>query len=428
GLTQREALSRLQKNGGNTVSSDKTYSPILAFLNQFRSPLILMLIGASAISFATGSFTSATLIISIVIISSAINFFVSHKSQKATEALLKKVALETIVVRDGKEQKILAANLVVGDIIVIEAGNVIPADGMVKEGHDLFVNESSLTGESLPIEKEIGDAVFLGSSAVTGHVYVEITATGANTKFYKIVLLLREQERTGEFERGIKDFSFFITKIVLVMVVVIFFTNALLKHQILESLIFALAIAVGVTPELLPMIIAFNVSKSSLKMSKHGVIVKKLSSVENFGSMDTLCTDKTGTLTEDKIILVKYLDQSGKDSVKVLEYAYLSSFFHTGTKNPLDNAVTSFRDFDISQYKKIDETPFDFERKRDSIIVEYKRITILVAKGAPEHIFPVANLSSAEIAQATKLFESLSQDGYRVLAIATKILTKATKY
>jgi Mg2+-importing ATPase len=428
GLTQKEAQEKLKSDGANIIASGKKYSAFRSFLSQFKSPLVLMLIGASLISLLTGSYTSAILIISIVVVSSAINFFVSHKSQKATEALLKKVALETVVVRDGKEQKILAKNIVVGDIIVVEAGNVIPADGIVREGHDLFVNESSLSGESLPVEKNIGDPVYLGSSAVTGHVYVEILATGQNTKFYDIVSMLASRERTGEFERGIKDFSILIAKIVLVMVLVIFFANTFLKHDILESLIFALAIAVGVTPELLPMIIAFNISKSSIKMEHHGVIVKKLSAVENFGSMDILCTDKTGTLTEDKITLVKYLDLRGADSLDVLEYAYIASTFHTGTKNPLDGAIAAYRDFDISLYKKIDELPFDFERRRDSIVFQHENETILVVKGAPERIFPVSTLSGEEQKKAEALFDSLSQDGYRVLAIATKKLKELDKY
>ncbi|MFA6586008.1 MAG: magnesium-translocating P-type ATPase [Candidatus Paceibacterota bacterium] len=428
GLTKEEAQNRLKRDGNNTIVSKKPESAFFIFLNEFKSPLVLLLMGASFISLMTGSYTSAILIIIIILISSAINFFVSYKSQKATKALLRKVALQTVVVRDGKEEKILASDIVVGDIVVIEAGNVIPADGIVREGRDLFVNESSLTGESLPVEKNVDDAVYLGSSAVTGHVYVEITAIGKNTKFFKIVSLLEERERTGEFERGIKDFSFLIAKVVILMVIFIFFTNAFLKHDILQSLIFALAIAVGVTPELLPMIIALNVSKASIKMEKHGVIVKKLSAVENFGSMDILCTDKTGTLTEDKITLVKYLDLEGKDSEEVLKYAFVNSIFHTGTKNPLDAAIAKYRDFDISSYEKIDEKPFDFERKRDSIIVRYNNEIILIAKGAPEQIFPVTDLSSIQIKQAEKLFDSLSEDGYRVIAIATKNLNSSQKY
>jgi Mg2+-importing ATPase len=428
GLTQTEALKRLQLYGSNTISSRKSYSPFLAFISEFKSPLILMLVGASVISLLTGSYTSAILILLIVTISSGVNFFVSYKSQKATETLLKRVALQTIVVRNGKEQKVLASEVVVGDVIVVEAGNVIPADGVVREGHDLFVNESSLTGESLPVEKEINDSVFLGSSAVTGHVYVEVTAIGKNTKFFNIVALLEEREHTGEFERGIKKFSYFITKIVLGMVVVIFFANVLLRREVLESLIFALSIAVGVTPELLPMIIAFNISRASLKMSRHGVIVKKLSAVENFGSMDILCTDKTGTLTEDKITLVKYINLEGKDSLEVLKFAYISSVFHTSTKTPLDDAITTYRDFNISLYKKVDEIPFDFERRRDSIIFAHEKETVIVAKGAPEQIFPVSNLSKEEIIKAQALFDSLSADGYRVLAIATKTLSSEQKY
>ncbi|MFA6355142.1 MAG: magnesium-translocating P-type ATPase [Candidatus Paceibacterota bacterium] len=428
GLTQIEAKERLRLYGPNVLVSKKPYSPLATFLKEFKNPLVLLLLVASIISLISGSYISALIIITIIILSSIINFFVSHKSQRATELLLKKVALQTVVVRDSSEQKVLATEIVVGDIIVVEAGNVIPADGIIKEGHDLFVNESSLTGESLPIEKNVGDSIYLGSSVVTGHVYVEVTAIGKDTKFASIVSLLQEHERTGEFEKGIKDFSILITKVVIIMVVVVFLANALLKHDVLESLIFALAIAVGVTPELLPMIIAFNVSKSATKMAEGGVIIKKLSAIENFGSMDILCTDKTGTLTEDKITVVKYLNLNGEDSLDVLKYAYIGSFFHTGTKQPLDSAITSYRDFDISLYKKIDEMPFDFERKRDSIVFQFNNENILVVKGAPEQIFPVANLSKEEIEKAKSLFESLSKDGYRVLAIASKILEREIDY
>jgi len=428
GLTQTEATKRLKENGQNVLSITKPYSPLATFLKEFKNPLVLLLMAAAGISLITNSYVSAILILFIIIASSLINFVVSHKSEKATQLLLRKVALQTVVVRDGQEQKILVADLVVGDIVIIEAGNVIPADGLIREGHDLFVNESSLSGESLPVEKNIGENVYLGSSAITGHVYLEITATGQATKFSNIVSLLQERERTGEFEKGIKDFSLLIAKVVIVMVIIVFGANALLKHDILQSLIFALAIAVGVTPELLPMIIAFNVSKSATKMAKHGVIIKKLSAVENFGSMDILCTDKTGTLTEDKITVVKYLNRQGQDSLDVLKFAYLVSSFHTGTKNPLDQAISAYRDFDISEYKKIDEMPFDFERKRDSIVYEYNGQKTIVTKGAPEQIFPISNLNPEEVKQVDRLFEDLSREGYRVLAIATKTTPSEIDY
>lgn len=428
GLTKIEAESRLKTNGKNILVFKKPYSPLATFLKEFKNPLVLLLMAASCISFITGSYVSAILILVIIVISSIINFFVSHKSQKATQLLLKKVALQTIVLRDGVEQKILAIDIVVGDIIVVEAGNVIPADGIIREGHDFYVNESSLTGESLPVEKNVGDEVYLGSSAITGHVFVEITAIGKDTKFCNIVSLLEEHERIGEFEKGIKDFSILITKVVVVMVIIVFSANALLGKNVLDSLLFALAIAVGVTPELLPMIIAFNVSKSATKMAEHGVIIKKLSSIENFGSMDILCTDKTGTLTEDKISVVKYLNIKGEDSLDVLKYAYIVSSFHTGTKNPLDSAISAYRDFDISLYKKIDEMPFDFERKRDSIVFQFENKNTIVVKGAPEQIFPIVDLSPEEINQAKNLFEELSKDGYRVLAIATKTVNDVVDY
>ena len=423
GLTQEEAQSRLIKNGPNAMLAEEHQSAFQTFLNEFKSPLVIMLICASMISFISGDYVSASLILGIIVMSSVVNFIVSHKSEQAAKALASKVALTARVIRDGVQTDILASQIVIGDIVTLEAGKMVPADGVVSEGSDLFVNESSLTGESLPVEKNIGAEVYLGSGVVTGRAYMEVKATGVKTKFYAIVSLLAGKERLGEFERGIRAFSILITKVVVVMAIVVFVVNAVFKHEVLQSLIFALAIAVGITPELLPMIIATNISKASLKMAKKGVIVKKLSAVENFGSMDILCTDKTGTLTEDKITLVKYLDIKGADSDSVLEYAYMTSSFHTGTKTPLDDAIAVFRTFDLSQYKKIDEIPFDFERKRNSMVVETKGVRTLIVKGAPENVFIVSKLSTDDMKEATELFNKLSQDGYRVLAVATKILS-----
>lgn len=426
GLTHIQVRERLANFGANSIASGNRQSAFQTFAQEFKSPLVLMLIGASAVSLISGSYTSAILIIAIIVISSIINFSVSYKSQKAAQTLTQKIALRNRVVREGKEEDIFATEIVPGDILILEAGNVVPADGVVKEGHDLFVNESSLTGESLPVAKNVGDPVYLGSGVITGHVYVEVTKTGKDTEFYTIVSLLQEQQRPSEFEQGIKEFSFLITKVVLVMAGFVFLVNALLKHEILESFIFALAIAVGITPELLPMIIALNVSKASIKMAHKGVIVKKLSAVENFGGMDILCTDKTGTLTEDKINVVKYLDIDGHDSLDVLRYAYITSTFHTGTKSPLDDAIAVYREFDTSPYTKIDENPFDFERRRDSMAIEYEKGRMLLVKGAPENIFPVTSLTPIQLEQAQKLFTSLSHEGYRILAVAMKQLTDTT--
>lgn len=422
GLTQEEAKRRLAEVGPNSVIQEEHQSAFESFLDEFKSPLVIMLLVASVISFVSDDIVSAILIVAIIFISSIINFVVSRKSERAVAALAAKIALTSRVIREGQEQEVAIAELVPGDVVVLDAGKVVPADGVIIAGSDLYANEASLTGESIPIEKGINAEVYMGSGVVTGRAYMSVTATGAKTKFYSIVSLLAQEARPGEFERGIKDFSMLITKVVIAMVLVVFLINAVFKHDILQSLIFALAIAVGVTPEMLPMIIATNIAKASIKMSKKGVIVKKLSSVENFGSMDILCTDKTGTLTEDHITLVKYIGIDGKDSPDVLEHAYVTSVLHTGTKTPLDTAVTEYKDFDISEYKKIDEIPFDFERRRDSMIVQHAGTHTLIAKGAPEPMFKISTMSAADIERSRALFESLSQEGYRVIAVASKLI------
>jgi len=423
GLTSQEARELISIHGPNSVIKEEQQSAFGAFLLEFKSPLVVMLIVASLISLVSGDVISAILIIAIIFISSIINFVVSRKSEKAVEALAAKITLSARVIRDGIEQDVLVALLVPGDVVILEAGKIVPADGIISAGSDLYTNESSLTGESLPIEKNIGAQVFMGSGVVTGRAYMTVMATGEKTKFYSIVALLQTSERPGEFERGVKEFSFLITKIVISMVIVVFLINAVFKHDILQSLIFALALAVGLTPEMLPMIIATNIAKASIKMSRKGVIVKKLSSVENFGSMDILCTDKTGTLTEDRITLVKYIDIQGTDSTDVLEHAYVTSALHTGTKTPLDTAIAQFRDFDMATYTKVDEIPFDFERRRDSMVVDHQDTRTLIVKGAPESVFVVSNLSEKDRVSSKVLFDSLSAEGYRVLAIASKTVS-----
>lgn len=429
GLTTKEAEERLIKYGPNTLVERHHQSAVTTFFQEFKSPLILMLLCASAISFFSGSYISSVLIVIIIIISSIINFIVSYKSQKSAEKLALKIQPKTTAIRDGKEFQIAVEYLVPGDLVKIEAGNIIPADGKVLRASDFFVNESSLTGESFPIEKPNNSEVFLGSGVVTGSSLVEVMKTGATTKFYNIVSLLSKKEQPNEFERGIKNFSLLITRVVIVMVVFVFLINALLKHDIIESLIFSLALAVGLTPELLPMIIALNVSKASIKMSKMGVIVKKLSAIESFGSMDILCTDKTGTLTEDRIALVRCVDIDNIESDEVFKLAYVTSNFHTGTKSPLDEAIIQYRELHDDQYIKFDEIPFDFERRRNSIVAKYENRHILISKGAPEQMLDVSNLNHVQKVQAMALFTELATSGYRVLAVATReIAEQKEKY
>src|SRR3989344_22628 len=424
GLTTNEAISLLKTWGKNEVEAREKQSAFKTFLNEFKSPLIILLLFATVISFISGSYISAILILAIIFASSIIDFSISYKSQKTVEMLLAKVAPEANVYRDGAVVRIPVANLVPGDYIAIKAGDVVSADAEIVEENSIFINESSLTGESLPVGKPIGEKIYLGSGVVTGYGVAKITETGRRTKFANIVLLLSSKEVSSEFERGIKSFSFLIMKAVVCMAVVVFLVNALTKGNVIESLLFALALAVGITPELLPMIIALNISKASIKMSHKGVLIKKLSVVENFGSMNVLCTDKTGTRTEDKIEVVKYLDLDGNDSSEVLRLGFANSYLHTGTKTPLDKAIEKYKDFDLSFYEKVSEIPFDFERRRDSVIFELVGEHILVSKGAPEFILQASNIDSISKQKAEDLFNTLSKEGYRVLAIGVKTMTE----
>jgi len=327
--------------------------------------------------------------------------------------------------------------IVPGDVVRLTPGDIIPADGIILEAKDFFVNEAALTGESFPLEKTPDVEVMMGTSVMAGEATMKVVSTGAKTKFSGIAKSLTEAENPTEFDKGIKDFSILIMRITFILVIFIFFVIALLKHDVLQAFLFAMALAVGLTPELLPMIIALNLSKGSLIMAKKGVIVKKLSSIQNFGNMDVLCTDKTGTLTEDRIVLVRYIDIDGEVSENVYLNAYVSSNFRTAYKNPLDTAIKEYKKIDIKDYTKIDEIPFDYKRKRDSIVVEHEGKRFLVAKGATDEMLDSCkySLNSKNIMNATDkkkivyLYESLSADGYRVLAIARKDdLTEKSAY
>lgn len=438
GLTGEEAAKSLDQYGYNEIAEGKKLSGFLAFLIKFRNPLVLILVFAAIISALTGDSVSACIIILIVVLSVALDFVNTYKSQKAAEDLKAKVETLAEVFRDGKLIQLPLRQIVPGDVVQMEAGDVTPADGKIIFAKDLFLNESSLTGESFPSEKLENDPVFLGTNIITGSGRMLVELTGKKTKFSKIAESLEEQQKPTEFDRSIKDFSYLIMKITFILVIFIFLVNAVLKgsSNILESFLFAAALAVGLTPELLPMIINLNLSKGSLAMSKHGVIVKKLTAIQNFGAMDVLCTDKTGTLTEDKIVLVKYVNAEGREDEEIFEKAFISSNFRSGFKNPLDVAVKNYKNFDISKYKKIDEIPFDYQRKRDSIVVQSSLGRLMVSKGAPEEMFLTCGfykdqnnkINPVIISQLEKEYYALSSDGFRVLAVAYKNLPEKAAY
>ncbi|HEX3081838.1 MAG TPA: magnesium-translocating P-type ATPase [Candidatus Saccharimonadia bacterium] len=434
GLSSREAAKRLKQYGPNALVETKRLPGVLAFLSRFTNPLVIILLFAATLSAFLGDRVSFVIIITIVLVSTVLDFINSYRSERAAEALKEQVRVEAECLRDGKWVSLPLAELVPGDVVKLEAGRLIPADGEVIEGKDLSANESSLTGESFPVAKPAAAELFLGSSITSGTGTMLVARTGKATKFSHIAQALSSQESPTEFDREIKDFSLLIIKITTVLVVVIFTFNLFFRHQLLESLLFSVALAVGLTPELLPLIITLNLTKGSLAMAKHGVIIKKLSSIQNLGSMDVLCTDKTGTLTEDHIALVRHVDGFGATSEKTLLYGYIASVYTTGFENPLDKAVRAFQTVNIKGYRKLDEIPYDFERKRESVVVAHHDGRLLVSKGAPEEIMrlshkyidgqPFESVKSEVQAQ----YEALSAEGFRVLGVGIHHVPKSTGY
>lgn len=433
GLTSREASERLAQYGPNTIAGQHKLPALVAFLSRFKNPLVIILILAATLSAFVGDIISFVIIIAIVTLSVILDFVNTYKSEKAAEELKNKVRVMSEVIRNGTQESVPLTELVPGDVVVLSAGKLIPADGKMIEGKDFYVNESSLNGESFPSAKQPQDPVYMGSSVTSGSAFMEVTATGKLTKFSHIAQALSGKEEQTEFDKEIQDFSYLIIRITFFLVVVIFAVNAIFKHDVLGALLFSLALAVGLTPELLPLIITLNLTKGSLAMAKKGVIVKQLSAIQNFGSMDVFCTDKTGTLTEDRIALVKYVNGVGEISDEVLLYAYLTSDFSSKLDNPLDRAIKGFRHLSTHPYKRLDEVPFTFERKRESVVVEHEG-KLMITMGAPEEVLRIAaHYQSKPMAGALKQrveseYETLSADGYRVLAIATKEVTKSTGF
>jgi len=446
GLTNAEALKRQALYGANSVHVKHTMRPLVAFVKKFNSPLLLILIAVSIISFFTGNQTNAFILIFMVLLSVVLDFINTYKSERAVEQLAAKVLTTATVIREGMKQEIPLVNLVPGDIVFLSAGDVVPADCKVLSSNDFFINQSTLTGESLPIEKkpdlqnesmaiQQANAVFMGTSVVTGYATAEVMHTGVHTEFGKIAERLTEEDRQTDFERSLKKFSVFIMKLTFIMVAVVFLLNVVFGRGLFSSFTFAIAIAIGMTPELLPVIMSVSLSRGAIRMSKKDVIVKHLPAIQNFGRMNILCTDKTGTLTENRIAVMKYVDPDGKESQDVLRQAFFNSSFHTGVPNPLDQAVKDFKTFPLEQVKKIEEIPFDFERRRESIVVEEDGSRVLITKGAPEAIFPIctnvskngkgSKLTPTMKSKIEERFTELTKEGFKVLAVANRGVPKS---
>jgi Mg2+-importing ATPase len=439
GLSFKDVKKLQQQFGPNTLRDDiKKDRAFLAFLSRFKNPLVIILLLAALLSFFFGDKASFFIIITIVALSVGLDFLNTYRSQQAAEALKDKVRVKAQVIREGDIHLVAVSELVPGDVVMLSAGKVIPADGVIIDGKDLSTNEAALTGESFPQGKPIDSEVYMGSGVISGSGVMRIVKTGQSTKFAHIAQALQSVHRVTEFEKEIKDFSVLIIKVTFFLVLFVLLVNVLFHRDLLQSILFSLALAVGLTPELLPLIITLNLSKGSLKMAKEGVIVKQLSAVQNFGSMDVLCTDKTGTLTENKITLVKYVDGKNNDSDEALRLGYLTSAFSTSFSNPLDSAVKAHKGVDISMYQKIDEIPFDFERKREAVIVHHthNKQRFLIVEGAPEEVIKISNTYGPEkqhldselrsTIQAT--YDDLSRKGFRVLAVASKEIGTEKRY
>lgn len=464
GLSKAEAALRLKTYGQNTIKATAYRSLVLEALSHSMNPLVAILIIAAIISAFAGNLASALIIIVVITVSIVLDYFQTHRSLLAAKKLQSQVAIRAEGLREGQEIDLLCSDLVPGDLIHLCAGDLVPADCLLLSSRDLHVQQAALTGESLPVEKEsiplnnapqnlaeASNAVFSGSSIVSGNATALVVSTGKETLFGKIAESLSQSSPQTEFEKGIVRFGLFIMKTVIFLVFFVFIVNIYLKHPVLESLLFAIALAVGLTPEFLPMITTVTLATGAIRMSKQKVIVKNLAAIQNFGSIDILCSDKTGTLTLGEMTLEQYIDLDGKKSEQVLLLAYVNSLFSTNIKNPLDKALLNKAGINpldaailrhdhpsIRAYSKVDEIPFDFERRSASIVVNHQDRHLLITKGAPESLITrcthieqgkeLIPLNNILLARYREQFYQLSQQGYRVLAVAYRQLPKQKSY
>lgn len=443
GLSQAEAKVRLGKFGPNLFRDHEEQPLWRQFLARFKNPLVLLLLVASAISAMTGELTNFFIISAMVVFSVTLDFVQEHRAGKAAASLRQSVSVRANVIRDGKRLEVAVTEVVPGDIVVLSAGDMIPADGLVLESNDFFVKQALLTGESYPVEKRPGElaagatdiqdaanAVFMGTTVISGSATVQVVNTGAGTAIGAIADTLTRTPPPTAFEIGTHRFGMLIMRLTILLVLFVLLVNAFMHKPWLDSFLFAVALAVGLTPELLPMVVSVTLSRGAMLMAKKKVIVKRLAAIQNLGSMDVFCTDKTGTLTEAKIRLEQHTDPQGKPSERVLELAYLNSFFETGLKSPLDEAILAHEDIDVSAWKKIDEVPFDFERRRVSVLLDKGNGRLLVVKGAPEEIIGLCasyeeqgNAAQVRLDKAARekiqaVHADLEKEGFRVLGIA----------
>jgi len=454
GLSTDEAKARLRDAGSNALGRKGGASPLGAFARQFRSPLVLILVFAAIVSAFVGEGGEAIIIGLIVLASCALSFTQEYGASRAMEALTARIARRAQVLRDGQETSIPVEEIVPGDVVRLSAGALIPADGILLETRDFNVGEAALTGETFPVVKapgvsapdarigQRGNAVFTGTSVRSGTATMAVVNTGMRTEFAAIAATIAHSIPETEFARGIRRFGYLMTEIMLAIVILVFFANLLLHRPAVDSLLFSLALAVGLTPELLPVIISVTLARGARTMAANGVIVRRLDAIENLGSMDLLCTDKTGTLTEGAVRLDACTDASGATAAQVRLWALLNATLQTGMANPLDEAIAAGMGAqdDLSDYAKVDEIPYDFIRKRLSVIVRRSDAAedLMICKGAVQNLVEVCS-TVLDAGQALPMDEARAKaiddrlrewslQGYRVLGLAVRRFSPQDSY
>jgi len=453
GLRSEDAEKRLRQYGLNTISARRQVTAVRSFLGQFKSPLVLILIFAAIISGIVGEWVDASIVLAIVLSSAVLGFIQEYTAHHIVEKLRSQIIVQSSILRDGQVRMLPSECVVPGDVVVLSAGNLIPADGIILEAKDFFVNQALLTGETFPVEKRPGvipaqaslaertNSVFMGTSVSSGMARALIVHTGKMTVFGQVAERLRLRPPQTEFERGIHRFGNLLTQVMLVVVVIVFAANLFLAKPLFDSLLFSLALAVGLTPELLPAILSITLSRGARRMANRGVIVRRLASIENLGSMDILCTDKTGTLSVGVVRLDGAVDVQGQPSEVILRYAYLNAHYQTGLSNPLDEAIqiaAQEAGLDIVSERKVDEIPYDFVRKRLSVIVaDEQGERTLITKGALEALLEICTtlqtgegilpLDASQRAEIERRYTEWSEKGFRVLGLAIKTVDSKTE-
>jgi Mg2+-importing ATPase len=451
GLTEADAEERARTTGPNEVAQERKQGWFVRLLKITRNPLVILLTILSSVSFLTGDARAGSVMAIMVALSVGLRFWQEARADAAAEKLKAMIHVTATVVRDGVAREIPLRDLVPGDIIKLAAGDMIPGDVRLLSSKDVFVSQGSLTGESLPVEKfhdpetkeessptELKNTCFMGTSVESGTATAVVVTTGVQTYLGSMAHSITGERVQTSFDQGLNRFTWLMIQFMAVMVPLVFLINGFTKHDWKGAFFFAMAVAVGLTPEMLPMVVSVCLSNGALAMSRKKVIVKRLNSIQNFGGMDVLCTDKTGTLTEDRVVLMRHCNVAGRESDDVLLDGYLISYFQTGLKNLLDRAILDSPDFHgkgiLEKYKKLDEIPFDFTRRMMSVLVEDPEgKAILLTKGAPEEIFlrcshfeldgKLSAMDPDQVVGLKKEYDDLSNDGFRVLAVATKELT-----